>query len=128
MKYRLLLTAISFYLLSGSMSADNGTVLRDTLGFEKAVSQTPATLVKGKVSGVRVSSVDGSPNGAINTNVRGINALRGDSQPLWVVNGVILTNGLSQNLNAFWQKGGKTTKGDDIPDYSELSYFFCLRR
>ena len=126
MKHRLLLTAISFYLLSGSMSADNGTVLRDTLGFEKAVSHTPATLVKGKVSGVRVSSVDGSPNGAINTNIRGINALRSDSQPLWVVNGVILTNGLSQNLNAFWQKGGKTTKGDDIPDYSELSYSSVL--
>lgn len=126
MRYRLLLTAISFYLLSGSMSAVSSVAPKDTLVFEKAVSQTPATLIKGKVAGVRVSSVDGSPNGAVNTNIRGINALRSDSQPLWVVDGVILTNGLSQNLDAFWQKGGFTTKGDVISDYSELSYSSAL--
>ena len=60
MRYRLLLTAISFYLLSGSMSAVSSVAPKDTLVFEKAVSQTPATLIKGKVAGVRVSSVDGS--------------------------------------------------------------------
>lgn len=119
---------IAFFCLLGAagFGAAAQTVVTDTLGFDKAVSQSPATLVKGQVSGVRVSSVDGSPNGAINTNIRGLNALRGDSQPLWIVNGTILTNGLTQNLNAFWQKGGKTTKGDDIPDYSELSYSSAL--
>ena len=126
MRYKLLSAVISFFLFSAVISAENGIMIKDTLGFDKAVSQTPATLVKGRISGVRVSLVDGSPNGAINTNIRGINALRSDSQPLWVVNGVILTNGLSQNLNAFWQKGGQTTKGDALPDYSELSYSSAL--
>lgn len=101
-------------------------VIKDSLGFESAVAKTAAKLIQGQVAGVRVSEIDGSINGAVNVNIRGLNSLHGDSQPLWIVNDVILTNGLSQNLNAFWQKGGKTTKGDDIADYSELSYSSAL--
>ena len=104
-----------------TMAASAQSVVKDTLSFAAAVAQNPAEVLKGRVSGVRVSLQDGSLNGAINTNIRGYNALRGDAQPLWVVNGVLLTNGLSQNLNAFWEKGGYTTKGDAIPDFSELS-------
>lgn len=105
-----------------TISAGAQDVVRDTLAFQAAVSQNPAEALRGHISGVRVSLQDGSLNGAVSTNIRGYNALRSDSQPLWVVNGVVLTNGLSQNLNAFWEKGGYTTKGDIIPDYSELSY------
>lgn len=115
---------VFFCLLASGAGAE--TVIKDSLELNRTVTQTPAALVKGEVSGVRVSSMDGSPNGAVNTNIRGLNALRSDCQPLWVINGVILTNGLSQNLNAFWQKGGFTTKGDAIPDYSELSYSSAL--
>ncbi len=113
-------TVLSLFAAGNTLEAKSEVT--DTLGGSKSVAQSPAELLKGKVSGVRVSLMDGAPNGALNTNIRGFNSLRGDSQPLWVVNGVILTNGLSQNLNAFWQKGGLTTKGDFIPDYSELSY------
>lgn len=105
-----------------TMAASAQSVVKDSLSFTAAVAQNPAEVLKGRVSGVRVSLQDGNLNGAINTNIRGYNALRSDSQPLWIVNGVMLTNGLSQNLNAFWEKGGYTTKGDAIPDYSELSY------
>lgn len=94
----------------------------DTLDFVRMTAQTPASLIKGRVSGVSVTSQDGGVNSSLNTNIRGVNSLHADSQPLWIVDGVALTNGLRQNLNAFWQKGGFTTKGDAIPDYSELSY------
>ena len=111
------------FILAASIPAIAATkTVKDTLGFSKSTAQTPAYLIKGMVPGVRVSLQDGNPNGAVNTNIRGINALHSDSQPLWIVDGVMLTNGLSQNLNAFWQKGGFTTKGDLLPDYSELSY------
>lgn len=98
----------------------------DTLSVSRATAQSPAQLISGQVSGVRVSAQDGGPNAAINTNIRGINSLRSQSEPLWIVNGVMLTSALSQNLNAFWQKGGVTTKGDPLPDYSELSYSAVL--
>lgn len=112
------------FLLGVSVSAQN--TVQDTLDVNKAAARTPADMVAGKVSGVRVSSLDGGPNAAVNTNIRGINTLRANSEPLWIVNGVMLTNALSQNLNAFWEKGGYTTKGDPIPDYSELSYCAAL--
>ena len=124
MKNKVFLLALAMILAGVSAAAQN--TVQDTLEVTKAAAQTPAALVAGQVSGVRVSSVDGGPNGAVNTNIRGINTLRGNSEPLWIVNGVMLTNALSQNLNAFWQKGGYTTKGDLIPDYSELSYSAAL--
>lgn len=104
------------------INAGAQNVVQDSLDIIKASAQTPAAMVAGQVSGVRVSSLDGGINSSVNTNIRGINSLRGNSEPLWIVNGVMLTNALSQNLNAFWEKGGYTTKGDLLPDYSELSY------
>jgi len=119
-------SAIFALLVASSVGASAQDTILDTLGFDKAVAKSPAGLIQGRVSGVHVSNIDGNINGAQNTNIRGLNSLHGDSQPLWIVNGVVLTNGLSQNLNAFWQEGGYTTKGDPIPDYSELSYSSAL--
>lgn len=121
-----IIPAIILLLIASSVAVSAQDVILDTLGYDKAVAKSPAQLIQGRVSGVQVSNIDGNINGAINTNIRGLNSLHGDSQPLWVVNGVVLTNGLSQNLNAFWQKGGYTTKGDPLPDYSELSYSSAL--
>lgn len=119
MKNKVFITGLCILI---SVLAHAQDIIQDSLEVAKAASQTPASLVASQVSGVRVSSMDGGINGAVNTNIRGVNTLRGNSEPLWVVNGVMLTGALSQNLNAFWQKGGYTTKGDLIPDYSELSY------
>lgn len=85
-------------------------------------AQTPADLIRGRYSGVRVSLTDGNPNSFISTQIRGLNSLRSDSQVLWIVDGVVLGQGTKDNLEAFWQKGGLTSKGDAIPDYTGLSY------
>ena len=77
----------------------------DSLGFSKAGAVTPAEILRGRVSGVRVSAIDNSVNGALNTHIRGVGELRGDSQPLWIVNGVQLNSSLNRNIKAFWQYG-----------------------
>lgn len=94
----------------------------DTLGAVKAVILTPAELLRGEVSGVRVSSFDGSPNGEANVYIRGLNTLRGDSQPLWIVDGVIINPSVNQNLEAYYEKGSINANGDILPDYSGRSY------
>ncbi len=94
----------------------------DTLGTARAVVQTPAELLRGEISGVRISSLDGSPNGATNVYIRGLNTLRGDSQPLWIVDGVIINASVNQNLDAFYEKGSINSNGDLMPDYSGRSY------
>lgn len=70
---------------------------------QEQYATSPAELIQGTISGVRVSSVDGNPDGLKNVNIRGVNTFRGDSQPVWVVDGVILGSDIVRNLDGFWQ-------------------------
>lgn len=93
-------------LLCGTtFRAQSQNIVADSLEFAKAAAVTPATLIQGKVSGLRVTQIDGNVNGAFNTLLRGVNALRSDSQPLWVVDGVIINPALNKNKDAFFQYG-----------------------
>ena len=94
----------------------------DSLDVAATSARSVTDMMVGRFSGVHVSSIDGNPNNKVMTNIRGINGVRGDNQPLWIVDGVMLSNNVGQNIGAFWQKGGVTTKGDELPDYSQLSY------
>jgi hypothetical protein len=62
-------------------------------------------MLLGRVAGVRVSSIDGNPLGNLNVNVRGVNTLRTDNRPLWIVDGVYVSSDISSNQDAFWQYG-----------------------
>jgi len=93
-------------LSAGMILQVNGQeVVTDSLGFDKVMASSPAALLQGQVSGVRVSGLDGNANGALSTLIRGVNSLRGDSQPLWIVDGVIVNTDLNRNLDAFFQYG-----------------------
>ena len=81
------------------------TTLTDSLALDKGTAYSPASMLQGQVSGVRVSSYDGTINGAVSTLIRGVNSLRGDSQPLWIVDGTQINATNALNLNAFWQTG-----------------------
>lgn len=48
----------------------------------------------GRVSGVYISGSGNGPTGSSNVTIRGQNSLTGSSQPLYVVNGMPITNGL----------------------------------
>lgn len=95
---------ISAILLgAAAFRASAGDNITDTLSLQNPAALTPASLLSGKVSGVRVSSTDGGLNSAVNTSIRGLNSVRGESEPLWVIDGVVVNNSLRQNQNAFWQ-------------------------
>ena len=91
-----------------AISAHAQNIVVDTLGFSTAAAGNVAELLRGKVSNVRVSSIDGNPVGGVNVNIRGINSLRSDNQPLWIIDGIMLSTDLNQNLDAFWQYGEKS--------------------
>lgn len=98
-------TTTAVALLGSLAFLASAQVVRDSLDLTKGNAVTPAEMIRGQVAGVRVSAIDNSVNGALNTNIRGINELRGDSQPLWIINGVQLNSSLNRNLKAFWQHG-----------------------
>lgn len=57
-------------------------------------------LLQGRSSGVQVVSNPGSPGGAVSVRIRGTNSLRGNNEPLYVVDGVIISSAGEDVLDA----------------------------
>ncbi|MCQ2184977.1 MAG: TonB-dependent receptor plug domain-containing protein [Bacteroidales bacterium] len=101
MKRTLFAAVVALALSSPGLVASD--VAKDTLGMAKSVARSTASLLSGEVSGVRVSSLDGSLSGVQSVLVRGLNTLRGDSQPIWIVDGVVLSPSAFENRDLFFR-------------------------
>ncbi|MEA1784770.1 TonB-dependent receptor [Arenibacter sp. GZD96] len=60
--------------------------------FNKGVVTNPGELLQGKLAGVNVTASSGEPGAAQNFIIRGIGSLRSGTQPLFVVDGFLLSN------------------------------------
>ena len=76
----------------------------DTSAVGRINAISPDQLLKGRLSGIRVSATDGNPLGAITTMIRGVNSVRGNSDPLWIIDGVMLNPSQLEVEPAFWQE------------------------
>ena len=68
-------------------------------------------LLRGRMAGVQVQQSAGDPGGAVSVKIRGVNSLRGDNEPLYVVDGVIVNNVTMDSGDPFATKssnGGQT--------------------
>jgi TonB-dependent starch-binding outer membrane protein SusC len=61
--------------------------------FNKGVITSPEQLLQGRVAGVQVSANSGEPGGGINIRIRGTSSIRSGNGPLFVIDGVPLSNG-----------------------------------
>lgn len=104
MRNRIILLAI-LILCPLRMTAE--TVRPDSLGRGVGVATNPAKLLQGLVSGVQVSATDGGAVGITSTRIRGVNTVRGISEPLWVVDGAILTSAAGGTCQPFQQYGDR---------------------
>lgn len=107
----------AFTVLISLLASAQPSVVKDTTG----VAVSPSEMLRGGISGVRVSSYDGNVNGAFNVDIRGVNSFRADNQPLWVVDGVILGNGTNFNRDAFWQSE-LYGEGSYLPGINPLAF------
>ncbi len=82
--------------------AESTKVVPDTLGATQAAAHTLAELLEGEVAGVRVSRTGASPLSPVSVDIRGTSTLRGDDQPLWIVDGVMIENVSGTNVDPFW--------------------------
>ena len=57
-------------------------------------------MLKGRAAGVQVISNEGNPGSGISVRIRGTNSLRGNNEPLYVVDGVIITTAGEDAPNA----------------------------
>lgn len=69
--------------ISGAVSSVNADVTKDR------VVQNIGDALKAKVSGVVVTAMDGQPGSTNSISIRGNTSLSGDSEPLYVIDGVI---------------------------------------
>jgi len=64
----------------------------NTESFNQGIINTPEQLLQAKVPGVRVTSSSGEPGAGVNLTIRGAGSLRSGNSPLYVVDGVPLSN------------------------------------
>lgn len=81
-------------------------VVTDSLTTKAMTATSVASMLRGEVAGVRVSSLDGGSQTAPVVNIRGVNSLRGNGSPLYVVDGSVIGSSASYNQDPFWQHGG----------------------
>jgi TonB-dependent starch-binding outer membrane protein SusC len=77
--------------------------------FNKGQISTPEQLFQGRTPGVSVTPSSGEPGAAATINIRGTSAIRGNQQPLYIVDGVPLDGGGTTGSSA-GTEGGTTPK------------------
>lgn len=66
------------------------------------MKSSPVTLEKGlqgRLSGVNVVSNDGAPGGGISIQIRGVNSFQGSTEPLYVIDGVPVSDSNDDTIN-----------------------------
>lgn len=66
---------------------------------------SPVAALQGKVAGVEIRQSDGGMFGATKIQIRGASTLKGNNQPIYVIDGVILDNSTSGNTTMDWDAG-----------------------
>ncbi|PPL00036.1 SusC/RagA family TonB-linked outer membrane protein [Parapedobacter indicus] len=109
-------TELDFRLVKSDASLDEVVVTalgikreRKSLGYSvgnvdgEALNETPQANVlnalSGKVAGVQISQMDGTAGSSVNMVIRGANSLNGDNQPLFVIDGVPVSNQLNNGFS-----------------------------
>ncbi|WP_175633736.1 SusC/RagA family TonB-linked outer membrane protein [Pedobacter ghigonis] len=64
----------------------------DEKSFRQGAIISADNLLQGKIAGVRVVNSSGEPGGGVDVTIRGVGSIRSGSTPLFVVDGVPLTN------------------------------------
>ena len=67
-----------------------GSVKTDSI--DKTSFTSTEQLLQGRIAGVQLSNVSGNPGGQQRVNIRGIGSLQGDNQPLYVIDGIPVSN------------------------------------
>ena len=71
----------------------------DNKAFEKSVTTSIDQVLQGRAAGVQIQANTGTPGGSSTIRIRGTNSLNASSQPIFVIDGVIIDSDGSDNGN-----------------------------
>ncbi len=83
---------------------------------EEAPAITIDQALQGKVSGALITSNTGTPGGGISIRLRGTSSITGGAEPLFIVDGVIIDNNASQQINVGYRSNPINRLADLDPD------------
>ena len=78
----------------------------------KGANPNALSALSGKVAGLQITTSSGQPGAAVNLQLRGINTIVGDNQPLIVIDGVPIDNSQNSTLTNAGLSGGGPINGD----------------
>ncbi len=91
----IVVTGLATSVSRRNLANDVGTVTAEDLN--RVSSQTIERALNGKIAGITVTQNTGAPGGGIDVNMRGTSTIEGSTQPLYVVDGVIVNNNANQS-------------------------------
>ena len=80
--------------------------------FNGGIISSPEQLIQGKTAGVQISQASGEPGAGISLRIRGTGSVRGNNSPLFVIDGVPVSN---DNVSATGADLGQGTSGAKNP-------------
>ncbi len=91
-----------------------------------APAATIENALQGKVPGVQIDQNSGAPGGGLQVNVRGVTSINGNTEPLFVVDGVLVSDavfqtGLNNLTNANGRNGKPSTQDQSINRIADLN-------
>ncbi|MCG8424142.1 MAG: SusC/RagA family TonB-linked outer membrane protein [Proteobacteria bacterium] len=95
----------------------NGAAVVQSESINEVPAQTVNDALQGKISGANIQSNSGAPGGGIQMRLRGISTVTGRSTPLYVVDGVIISDtAIANGLNIVTASaGGSSSSNQDNP-------------
>ncbi|HEX7119477.1 MAG TPA: SusC/RagA family TonB-linked outer membrane protein [Longimicrobiales bacterium] len=104
-------TSVSRRNLANAVATVNAAEL------ERVPSETIEKMVQGKVAGALIETNSGAPGGGVQVRLRGVSTINAESEPLYVVDGVIISNvAIASNANAITSaSGGSNASNQDAP-------------
>jgi len=99
-----------------SVNAANAVAQVSGEQLNKAPTPTIENALQGKIPGAVISQNSGAPGGGMQVQLRGTTSINANSSPLYVVDGVIVSNAVILNgMNSITTAGGGVTNSQDQP-------------
>ncbi len=86
----------------------------------KAAQVNPVNALQGKTAGVQISSTSGGTFGGSRITIRGNSTFNTNTQPIFVVDGVVMDNEVSGTSGSDWGNQLKNLNSDDFESFSIL--------
>ncbi len=99
-----------------SQNAANAVAVVSSADLTNAPAQTIESDLQGKIPGAVITTNSGAPGGGAQIQLRGVTSINASSSPLYVVDGVIVSNAaIGSGLNSITNAGGGITNIQDQP-------------